>query len=153
MLPEIVKYIRVDLEMLTKLKNDFEQLCIKSKNEIPGIIEITALAGMLHSFYGGVENIFEHIAKNVDNEIPEGPFWHQSLLEQMTLQNNSRPPLVSKELESVLHLYMNFRHVFRHAYAIELKWKKMESLVVAFPMNFSLFKAEIELFLSFIEKS
>ncbi|MBW2154425.1 MAG: hypothetical protein JRH18_22510 [Deltaproteobacteria bacterium] len=38
----------------------------------------------LHSFYQGVERIFEAIAKSIDRTVPSGDRWHKSLLAQMT---------------------------------------------------------------------
>lgn len=34
----------------------------------------------LHSFYTGVERIFEGIAKEIDGSMPTGSDWHRSLL-------------------------------------------------------------------------
>lgn len=39
-----------------------------------------------------------------------------------------RPEVVSKDLAEELDDYRMFRHLFRHAYAGELRWKKMEHL-------------------------
>jgi hypothetical protein len=35
----------------------------------------------------------------------------------------------SPGLKDELRLYMDFRHVFRHAYTFELRWAKMAELV------------------------
>ena len=36
----------------------------------PDLVEITALASVLHSFYNGLENVFLSISKAVDADVP-----------------------------------------------------------------------------------
>jgi hypothetical protein len=47
---------------------------------------LDSVAINLHSFYNGVERIFEWIARELDGGLPVGPIWHRELLDQMTLQ-------------------------------------------------------------------
>jgi hypothetical protein len=50
----------------------------------------------LHSFYSGIERIFELIAGNIDDIVPEGENWHQILLKQMAEEMNQvRPAVIS----------------------------------------------------------
>lgn len=44
-----------------------------------------AIALNLHSFYTGVERIFEAIARRIDYWKPIGEQWHRQLLNQMSL--------------------------------------------------------------------
>lgn len=48
----------------------------------------------LHSFYSGVEQIFEDIARTIDNGLPSGAEWHTSLLRQMTVEMGKLRPAV-----------------------------------------------------------
>ncbi len=40
-----------------------------------------------------------------------------------------RPSIISIELAEELDEYRRFRHMFRHAYGSELRWRKMQPLV------------------------
>lgn len=55
----------------------------------------------LHGYYGGVERIFEDIARTIDGNIPSGPDWHIALLVQISAEiPKRRPPIISQELRS-----------------------------------------------------
>ena len=90
---------------------------------------MTILGSVLHSFYNGLENIFEIIAKNIDGEIPTGNKSHQELLHQMASENSYRKEILSEELYFKLREYATFRHFYRHAYSFQLNWDKMEPLI------------------------
>jgi hypothetical protein len=47
----------------------------------------------------------------------------------MALPGASRPPVISQNLKDALRGYLDFRHVFRHAYTFDLHWSKMADLV------------------------
>jgi len=42
---------------------------------------IDAAALNVHDFYAGLERIFEAIARRIDQSMPEGPHWHEDLLD------------------------------------------------------------------------
>lgn len=44
---------------------------------------LSSLALNLHSFYNGLERIFEALARRLDRSFPLGDRWHKELLEQM----------------------------------------------------------------------
>ena len=71
----------------------------------------------LHSFYSGIERIFELIAVNIDDIVPEGENWHQILLKQMAEEMTEvRPAVVSDSVRLGLDEYRGFRHVVRNVY-------------------------------------
>lgn len=90
---------------------------------------MTILGSVLHSFYNGLENVFEIIAKNIDNNVPIGNKTHQELLHQMASENGTRSEIINKELYLKLREYATFRHFYRHAYSFQLNWEKMKPLV------------------------
>ena len=55
----------------------------KIESDTPDLFDMTILGSVLHSFYNGLENIFEIIAKNIDGNVPNGNKSHQELLHQM----------------------------------------------------------------------
>jgi len=48
----------------------------------------------------------------------------------MARPSEMRPAVLSPELRTVLRNYLQFRHMFRHAYSFELKWNRMSHLVL-----------------------
>ena len=57
----------------------------------------------LHSFYSGLERIFEKLASTIDGEVPNAANWHQELLAQMQTEIPSvRPAVISSQLKEAL---------------------------------------------------
>ena len=144
---ELQEEIEVELEELKRLFEPFESLLEKVKTKAPDAVETVALAGLLHSFYTGVENIFKRIAINLDKGLPHGESWHRQLLDFMCQKSENRPAVISESLRDRLDMYMHFRHVFRHAYSFYLQWNKMEPLVLECKNTLKLCQTELELFL------
>src|SRR5687768_8192215 len=64
---------------------------------------VDGVALNLHSFYTGLERIFELVATDVDRTLPSGPNWHQELLRRAaTPIPNLRPALISDEVRDHL---------------------------------------------------
>ncbi|MCL4516259.1 MAG: hypothetical protein M1379_11835 [Firmicutes bacterium] len=113
---------------------------------------LDSVALNLHSFYSGLEKIFELIASNVDQSKVEGENWHQALLRQMATEIETvRLPVISRESRDRLDDYRGFRHVVRNVYAFHFSPARMALLVENLPQVFDRVKTEIEAFLSFIE--
>ena len=93
------------------------------------LFDMTILGSVLHSFYNGLENIFEIIAKNIDCNVPNGNKSHQELLHQMASENGMRNEIINEELYLKLREYATFRHFYRHAYSFQLNWEKMKPLI------------------------
>jgi hypothetical protein len=91
--------------------------------------QLAEAAVALHHAYGAVEATLSRIARAIDDGLPEGPDWHQSLPQVMTLAVQSvRPAVLSKDALDLLQRLLAFRHFFRHAYAIELDGLRLEEL-------------------------
>lgn len=114
---------------IEKLFLEYELIFEKIKVQPPDLFDITILGSVLHSFYNGIENMFEIIGKNVDKELPQGNKSHQELLHQMASENQYRKEVISEELYIKLREYATFRHFYRHAYSFQLNWDKMKPLV------------------------
>ena len=56
----------------------------------------------IHSFYTGIERIFEAIAHSVDQNVPAGSEWHKDLLEQMTVASSRVRPSVIKTAKATI---------------------------------------------------
>lgn len=125
----IKEQILFKIDDIDKLFSEYELIFEKIYNQEPDLFDMTILGSVLHSFYNGVENIFEIIAKNIDGKMPTGNKSHQELLYQMSNENDFRKAVISEELYLKLREYATFRHFYRHAYSFQLNWNKMKPLV------------------------
>lgn len=107
----------------------------------------------LHSFYQGVERIFEAIAKSIDRTVPSGDGWHRSLLVQMTEEiAGIRPAVISEETRTALDSYRTFRHLARNIYTFNLDAKRIRSLVENLPDTVEKVCKDITVFLDFLKE-
>lgn len=148
--PKLRKQLAVEQEQLKHLLEVHRPLIEKCATISPDPIELSALAAMLHAFYSGIENMFKRITVESDEAFPEGGAWHRQLIVSMTKESLFRPAVISHELGEVLEGYLEFRHVFRHAYPFQLSWLKMAELVRGCEETFNRVEHEIE---EFIEAS
>ena len=116
------KQIAVEREQLNHLLATHRPLLAKCLHTPPDPIELSALAALLHSFYTGIENIFKRVALELDGALPRGESWHRELLDAMAQAGSARGPIISAALRARLREYLGFRHVFRQAYAFQLRW-------------------------------
>ena len=121
--------LKYKIDDIDKLFKEYELIFEKVENETPDLFDMTILGSVLHSFYNGLENIFEIIAKNIDGSVPTGNKSHQELLHQMASENSKRKEVVKEDLYIKLREYATFRHFYRHAYSFQLNWDKMKPLV------------------------
>ena len=148
MWPKTLKRVNLELALLHQLLETHRALLEKVRNSEPDIVELNALAAILHSFYTGIESIFKRIALEIDDSFPSGELSHSNLLRQMAQSTGLRPAVISEELRRQLIGYLDFRHMFRHAYTFELKWRKMSDLVLHCEETLDRLQAEVEAFFS-----
>lgn len=92
---------------------------LRSATDEPASVE--GLAYQLHNLYGACEQLFELIARAFENRIDRRRY-HVDLLRRMRTEiQGVRPRLLSDGLAGDLNELRAFRHLFRHAYGIELK--------------------------------
>ena len=106
----------------------------------------------LHSFYSGIERIFELIAANVDDILPEGKNWHQALLMQMAEEMTQvRPAVISDSVRSGFDEYRGFRHIVRNVYTYKFDSARIEKLTERAGPLFTRLRAELLAFADFLE--
>lgn len=125
----IKEQIRFKINDIDKLFLEYDLIFKKIEMQIPDLFDMTILGSVLHSFYNGLENIFEIIAKNIDGIVPNGNKSHQELLHQMASENSKRNEILNEKLYLKLREYATFRHFYRHAYSFQLNWEKMNPLI------------------------
>jgi len=101
-------------------------------------LELAGVAALLHSLYGGVENILKAILQATGVEIPSGATWHRDLLDLA-----ARHAILSESTTRRLNVHLAFRHFFVHAYPVNLRPELMEQLVEEAPGLYGLFRAEV----------
>ena len=114
---------------------------------------LDAVALNLHSFYSGVERLFELTARHIDQAVPDGESWHQDLVSQMAQQmSDVRPAMISADVAAGLDEYRRFRHLVRNIYATNLVPAKMQGLLERLPVLWSRLRVELAAFAAFLEQ-
>ena len=103
-------------------------------------------AAMLHSLYTGMENIFKRVAVEIDGAPPRGESWHRDLPDSLTRPSTVRHAVISAPMRNALRSYLDFRHVFRHAYSFQLQWEKMSPLVLECEETLRRLESELDTF-------
>jgi hypothetical protein len=147
-LPERLNH---ELEAMTRSIERIQQFLTQFQQETNPIYQeafTSAIAFNLHSFYTGVERIFEAIAKQIDQYQPSGSNWHKQLLNQMLMEvPDIRPAVISSTIYDTLDELRRFRHVVRKIYAYEVDPDLMISLAEKTIKNFPDFQRDIQHFL------
>lgn len=121
MVEKVVSQIKFEIEQIDHLLASYADLLERTREQEPDLIETTAAASVLHSFYNGLENIFLVIAKGIDADVPTSAQWHRVLLTRMTEPTSSRKPVLMTETAHRLASYLGFRHFYRHSYSFFLE--------------------------------
>ncbi|AGA67836.1 hypothetical protein Desdi_0287 [Desulfitobacterium dichloroeliminans LMG P-21439] len=124
--------LELDMDSITKLGREISLIAQdveKLRGEIPSR-DLISCAAYLHHFYTGIECMFERISRVIDGGASTGGGdYHRELLKSMAHEiQKTRPAIISLDLAEELDEYRRFRHMFRHAYGSELRWRKMQPL-------------------------
>ena len=144
----VISQIRFEVEQIDLLLESYSGLIDRAKTSTPDLVEVTAMASVLHSFYNGLENIFLSIAKGIDVEVPAGSQWHRNLLNRMAESTAKRSPVLTIELVRRLGDYLAFRHFYRHSYSFFLEWDEMGKLVIPLEEIWDQTRVELQRFLA-----
>ena len=93
----IKEQIQFKINEIDKLFLEYDLIFKKIESETPDLCDMTILGSVLHSFYNGLENIFDIIAKNIDGSVPTGNKSHQELLHQMSSENSMRNEVIDEQ--------------------------------------------------------
>ncbi len=81
---ELVTRIRGEMIDLGRVVERAQQAwSLAQASSEPSSLYLDAVALNLHSFYSGLERLFELIARQLDGSVPAGETWHRQLLLQM----------------------------------------------------------------------
>jgi hypothetical protein len=149
---KVVSRVNFEIGQIDHLLESYADLFERIQEGSPGLVDITAVASVLHSFYNGLENIFLSIAKGIDQDVPAGSQWHRDLLTQMTQATSARVPVLTVDMAHQLADYLGFRHFYRHSYSFFLEWDELEKLVMPLSVVWERTKKEIQRFLDSFDK-
>ncbi len=147
MVEKVVSQVKFEIEQIDQLFELYADLLERAQKGTPDLVEIAAVASVLHSFYNGLENIFLSIAKGIDADVPTGAQWHRDLLTQMMESTSRRRPVLTAEVAHRLAAYLGFRHFYRHSYSFFLEWDELEKLVTPLTEVWEQVKDELQRFL------
>ncbi len=151
MLEPLPVRIQRDIALINELLEAYADLLALVERQPPDLVQITALASVLHYFYNGLESIFATIAKEVDSEFPTGDRWHRDLLAQMGQNNERRTAVLSPDILIKIQNYLAFRHYYRHAYSFFLRWQELRELVLPLASVWEQTKSDLEGFAGRLE--
>lgn len=140
---EVIEAIDFEVNEIEKLFSTYGLLFEHNKNSVLDDIETVAMAGVLHSFYNGIEKILVIIAKHVDKDIPTGIRWHSNIIIQMSKKYGKREAAFSEKIIERLREYLAFRHFYRHAYSFHIDKDKLKKLSDNVLETWNSFKYEI----------
>lgn len=150
---KVVAQIQFEIEQIDQLFVAYEALFQRAQQPAaPNLVEITALASVLHSFYTGLENIFTSIAKGIDGNVPGGPQSHRDLLLRIGQSNEHRSAVLTEQAIAQLNSYLGFRHFYRHTYSFYLDWADLKELVDPMLHVWLQIKAELSLFMRSLDE-
>ncbi|MFH7241713.1 MAG: hypothetical protein ACHWZW_02575 [Spirulina sp.] len=114
--------------------------------------EQAILAGYyLNNLYNAFENISLNVARTFENQIDNRGQWHSSLLKRMTLDiEGIRPKLWCAEAYKSLDELRRFRHIFRHAYTIELDPQRMMIVIIQAQHLHHFYQTDLDQFKAFL---
>jgi hypothetical protein len=148
---DLAKKLRLGLEELSEVREQFTPLIALLPDASAGVIERAAACAMLHSFYTEIEKILKLIAREHDGQMPSSDAGHRELLNQMSEATARRPAVLSPALVEVLGEFLAFRHLFRGASIVLMRWDKLSPLVARVGRAYDQAQAEIGAFVQFIE--
>ncbi len=147
MAEKIISQVEFEIEQIDLLFQAYADLLDRVQKRTPDLVEVTAVASVLHSFYNGLENILLSIAKCIDESVPTGAQWHRDLLTQMTEATSMRGAVLTVSTARQLADYLGFRHFYRHSYSLFLEWGELEKLVMPLARVWEQARREVQLFL------
>lgn len=113
-----------------------------------------SLATCLHSFYSGLERIFEAVAREIDGTFGRSAEWHRELLQAVSVDRpGKRPALISEESYRWLEEYRSFRHLFRHLYTHHIDPARIFKLMDGLETDWKRVRRDLLLFKAFLESA
>jgi hypothetical protein len=148
-LDETIKQkILFEISQIDELIDSTKPLRDLCKIKTPDLIEKSAAALLLQSFYNGIESILMIIIKHSDKKLTNSAKWHKELLEKAFEESKNHRQIFRKEIEMVLNDYMSMRHFIRHTYGFRLDWAQMQELINEIDKIWTMVKEDLNIFIN-----
>lgn len=152
LLPTLINREIIELDQLV-------EVCVKRyarRAELLGAgaedILADSLATCLHSFYTGLERLFEVIVREVDGARSRPAEWHRELLMAVSVDRlGLRPSVISEAGYRMLDQYRGFRHLFRHLYTHHIDPGRIFSLMETLEETWRVVRDDLFRFLDFLD--
>jgi hypothetical protein len=109
------------------LKQSSDNASLRIQETHPGHLE--ACGYELHRFYNVLEKSLERLCQAFENHFEKKGDYHERLLERLLLDiPEVRPAFLPVTHKTVLRELKGFRHLFRHAYDLELRQDRLLEL-------------------------
>lgn len=120
--------IENDIEAIRRLNSQLEQINLRA-GEV-NFRDLAAVTYILHTICNALENSFEHLSREFENNVKDVSQWHKELLMKMFLEiPGIRPAVFPSTCRMILNELRGFRHVFRHSYDFDLDPQRLTFLV------------------------
>jgi hypothetical protein len=139
--------IEHEISRIDKSLDSVKPLLDLCKLREPDIIEMTAAAQVLHSFYNGIESILILLFKYMNEKLSNDLKWHKTLFEMSFGINSKNIKIIREDIKKKLEKYLLFRHLIRHSYGSELDWNEMGPLVKEIVNIWEIIKTDFETFI------
>ncbi len=154
LLPTLINREMIELDQLV-------EVCVKRyarRAELLGAgaedILADSLATCLHSFYTGLERLFEVIVREVDGARSHPAEWHRELLMAVSVDRPElRPAVISEAGYRMLDEYRSFRHLFRHLYTHHIDPGRIFGLMEVLGETWSVVREDLVRFLAYLESN
>ncbi len=114
---------------------------------------LIVIAYHLHNLYNAFENIFQNIAAFFENSVEDKGRWHSQLLERMCLDVMPlRPAVIDAVAYDALDELRRFRHLFRHAYGIELDPLRLQLVMTKATVLRTVYGEQVDAFVGFLRR-
>jgi len=134
---------------LEDIQQIFEKVTEQGNSFQDDEARLIRMAYYLHNLYNAFEDLFEIVAGHFENNIEDPSKWHKLLLKRMATEiEGVRPALISRETHLLLGELRAFRHLFRHAYSIQLDPQKVQANYSKALQLKETYKDDIALFLN-----
>jgi len=94
-----------EISRIDKSLDSIKPLLNLCKIKEPDIIEITAAAQVLHSFYNGVESVIVLIFKSMNEKLPNDYKWHKTLFDMAFGINSRNLRIIKDDIKMELEKY------------------------------------------------
>jgi hypothetical protein len=149
-LQQRIRQEMVDIELCVSIIN--KHWAIVDETDADKSAYVYSVAFNLHSFYAGIERIFELIANEIDGGVMGGESWHNNLLRQMAVDlPGVRPAVLSTETAESLAEYLRFRHLIRNIYVFRLDVTRMAHLAQEIDAVWAKLQQEISHFIDCLQ--